>query len=180
MQFAIFIDTFVKKLKAGARPADLSIHNKQGNRMNRPSHARVSPATAHPPATRGRATILAALATLSVLASAPAMAGVLTFDNLRPDVYESGQTLNTSRRKINSRLLVGYLSLYFNYSYCKLLSKVVLPNVACMNQIYLFISLRSSCSLLLSDTSPSSSRILIELDISLRSNLKSLTVLFKR
>ncbi|MDN2699033.1 NF038120 family PEP-CTERM protein [Janthinobacterium sp. SUN073] len=53
--------------------------------MNRISHARVSPAT-----------VFAALATLSVLAPAPAMAGVMTFDNLRPDVYESGQTLNTS------------------------------------------------------------------------------------
>ena len=64
--------------------------------MNRLSPARVSPATAHPPATRGRATILAALATLSMLATAPALADVLSFDNLRPDVYESGQTLNTS------------------------------------------------------------------------------------
>ena len=64
--------------------------------MNRPSHARVSPATVYPPATRGRTTVLAALAAVSVLVSAPAMADVLTFDNLRPDVYESGQTLNTS------------------------------------------------------------------------------------
>jgi hypothetical protein len=64
--------------------------------MNRLSHARVSPATVYRPATRGRVTVLAALATLSVLASAPAMADVLTFDNLLPDVYESGQTLNTS------------------------------------------------------------------------------------
>ena len=64
--------------------------------MNRLSPARVSPAIVNPPATRGRSTVFAALATLSVLASAPAMAGVLSFDNLRPDVYESGQTLNTA------------------------------------------------------------------------------------
>lgn len=64
--------------------------------MNRPSHARVSPATANRPATRGRVTVLATLAAVSVLVSTPAMADVLTFDNLRPDVYESGQTLNTS------------------------------------------------------------------------------------
>lgn len=64
--------------------------------MNRLSHARVSPATANAPATRGRSIVFAALATVSMLASAPAMAGVLTFDSLRPDIYESGQTLNTS------------------------------------------------------------------------------------
>ena len=64
--------------------------------MNRSSHARVSPATVTPSATRGRTTVLAALATLSVLASAPAFADVLSFDSLRPDIYESGQTLNTS------------------------------------------------------------------------------------
>ena len=64
--------------------------------MKRLSHARVSPASVNPPATRGRSTVFAALATLSVLASAPAMASVLSFDTLRPDIYESGQTLNTS------------------------------------------------------------------------------------
>ena len=68
--------------------------------MNRLSPARVSPAIVNPPATRGRSTVFAALATLSVLASAPAMAGVLSFDNLPPDVYESGQTLNTSNYKL--------------------------------------------------------------------------------
>ncbi|WP_180977571.1 NF038120 family PEP-CTERM protein [Janthinobacterium sp. ROICE36] len=64
--------------------------------MNRLSLARVSPATVNPCATRVRSTVFAALATVSVLASAPAMAGVLSFDTLRPDIYESGQTLNTS------------------------------------------------------------------------------------
>ena len=83
MQFAIFVGTFVKKLTAGARPADLSTHNNQGHRMNRLSHARVSPASVNPPATRGRSTVFAALASVSVLASAPAMAGVLSFDTLR-------------------------------------------------------------------------------------------------
>ncbi len=97
MQFAIFIGTFVKKLQAGARPADLSIHNNQGTRMNRSSCAvRVSPATVHRSATRGRTTLLSALATLALLSSASATASILTFDSLRPDVYASGQTLNTS------------------------------------------------------------------------------------
>ena len=57
--------------------------------MNRLSHARVSPAT-----------VFAALASVSVLAPAPALAGVLSFDNLRPDVYASGQTLNTSNYQL--------------------------------------------------------------------------------
>ena len=65
--------------------------------MNRSSNAaRVSPATVHPSATRGRKTLLSALAALALLSSTPAMAGILTFDSLRPDVYASGQTLNTS------------------------------------------------------------------------------------
>ena len=57
--------------------------------MNRLSHARVSPAT-----------VFAALASVSVLAPAPALAGVMSFDNLRPDVYASGQTLNTSNYQL--------------------------------------------------------------------------------
>lgn len=69
--------------------------------MNRLSHpARVSPATVNPPATRGRtslrSSVFCALAAMSALAAAPAMADVLHFDNLLPNVYESGQTLNTS------------------------------------------------------------------------------------
>ena len=69
--------------------------------MNRLSHlARVSPAGVNPPAIRGRTTlrttVLCALATVSVLAAAPSMADVLHFNNLQPDVYESGQTLNTA------------------------------------------------------------------------------------
>ena len=55
--------------------------------MNRLSHpARVSPATVNPPATRGRtslrSSVFCALAAMSALAAAPAMADVLHIDNL--------------------------------------------------------------------------------------------------
>lgn len=65
--------------------------------MNQLSQAaRVSPAAVHVPATSGRKTLFSAIATLALLSSAPAMADVISFDNLLPDVYESGQTLNTA------------------------------------------------------------------------------------